>query len=216
MGRPLRVIQNIYPYHLVCRTNNRSFRFNQRHVTRIFFQALKETHEKYSLLIHHVVLMSNHYHIIATATEENLHRAMQYLNSRIAVRYNKLVGRSGHLWGDRYGSCIIDTDEYYLACVRYIYRNPLRAGMVIDLEEFNDSSFQFWAFGKRMDVFLVEDHLVLKWGRRKIRVGEYFQTLVLSEWEMFPDDQVKKGLRRMFFGSADFMQYMYNTYCCSA
>lgn len=95
MGRPLRVIQNIYPYHLICRTNNRTFRFNQRQITRIFFRALTETIEKYNLLVHHVVLMSNHYHIMATATEENLHRAMQYLNSRVAVRYNKLVRRSG-------------------------------------------------------------------------------------------------------------------------
>jgi len=45
MGRPLRVIQKIYPYHLVCRTNNRSFRFDRREVTRIFFKALKETHK---------------------------------------------------------------------------------------------------------------------------------------------------------------------------
>ena len=214
MGRPLRVIQNIYPYHLVCRTNNRSFRFNQRQVIRIFFQALKETHEKYNFLIHHVVLMSNHYHIIATATEENLHRAMQYLNSRIAVLYNKHVGRSGHLWGDRYGSCIIETDEYYLACVRYIYRNPKRAGMVDDLEEFTDSSFQFWAFGKKMDVFLVEDHLVLRWGKKKKRISEYFRTLVLFDEIWISDMEVKKGLRRMFFGSADFIQRMHNTHCC--
>ena len=214
MGRPLRVIQNVYPYHLVCRTNNRSFRFNQRQVTRIVFNALKETHEKYNLLIHHVVLMSNHYHIIATATEENLNRAMQYLNSRIAVRYNKLLGRSGHLWGDRYGSCIIDTDEYYLACVRYIYRNPFRAGIVSNLEEFPDSSFQYWAFGKKMDVFLEKDHLVLIWGKRKKRIGQYLRDLVLSEESTFTDDQVKKGLRRMFFGSADFLKHMYEIHCC--
>jgi putative transposase len=158
--------------------------------------------------------MSNHYHIIATATEENLHRAMQYLNSRIAVRYNKHVGRSGHLWGDRYGSCIIDTDEYYLACVRYIYRNPRRAGIAKDLDEFSDSSFQFWAFGKKMDVFLTNDHLVLRWGKTKKRVREYFKILILDEGAGFSDEQVKKGLRRMFFGSADFMQHMYNTHCC--
>ncbi|MDF1537079.1 MAG: transposase [bacterium] len=216
MGRPLRVIQNIYPYHLTCRTNNRTFRFNQRQVTRIFFQALKETHEKYSFLIHHVVLMSDHYHIIATTTEENLHRAMQYLNSRIAVRYNKMVGRSGHLWGGRYGSCIIDTDEYYMACVRYIYRNPKRAGMVDDLEEFSYSSFQFWAFGNKLDVLLVDDHLAMRWGKGKRRSREFFKILVLDEGFGFTDDNVKKGLRRMFFGSADFKQQMYDTYCCPA
>ena len=148
--------------------------------------------------------MSNHYHIIATATEENLHRAMQYLNSRVAVRLNKATGRSGHLWADRYGSCIIDTDEYYLACVRYIYRNPKRAGMVQDLEEFPYSSFQFWAFGKKIDVFLADDHLVMRWGKGKRRAREYFKILVLDEGAGFTDEEVKKGLRRMFFGSADF------------
>ena len=212
MGRPRRVIQNVLPYHLVCRTNNRSFRFHQRPVIRIVFAALKETHEKYGLLVHHVVLMSNHYHIIATATEENIHRAMQYLNSRIAVRYNKHVRRSGHLWGDRYRSCIIDTDEYYLSCVRYIYRNPIRARMVNRLEEFTDSSFSFWAFGKKMDVGLVEDHLVMRWGKRKHQVQEFFRVLVLDEEMGLSDEEVKKGLRRMFFGSADFMQRMHETY----
>jgi putative transposase len=214
MGRPLRVIQNIYPYHLVCRTNNRTFRFNKRETTRIFFRALTQGAEKYKVLVHHVILLNNHYHVIATATEKNIHRFMQYLNSRVAYRYNRTVGRTGHLWGGRYGSCIIDTDEYYLACVRYIYRNPIRAGMVEDLEEFSDSSFQFWAFGKKMDVFLADDHLIMRWGKSKKRIREYFKILVLDEGASFTDEQVKKGLRRMFFGSKDFQQHMYETHCC--
>ena len=214
MGRPLRIIQTELPYHLVCRTNNQTFRFDKRHTTRIVFNTLRETHEKYNILIHHVVLMANHYHIIATATEENLHRAMQYFNSRVAVRFNKHTGRSGHLWGDRYGSCIINTDEYYLACVRYIYRNPKRAGIINDLEEFSDSSFNFWAFGKKMDVILVEDHLVLIWGKNKKKIRKNFQLLVLSEGIWISDREVRKGLRRRFFGSADFIQRMHDNYCC--
>lgn len=215
MGRPLRIIQTLYPYHLVCRTNNRSFRFDQRHITRIFFKALTETIEKYNILVHHVVLMANHYHIIATATEENLSAAMQYLNSRIAIRFNKHTGRSGHLWGDRYKSCIIDNDDYYLACVRYVYRNPKRAGIVTDIKEYSDSSFNYWAFGKKMDVVLVEDHLVLSWAKSKRRVREYFRILVLDDATWISDAEVKKGLRRMFFGSADFVQRMHDTYCCT-
>ena len=100
-----------------------------------------------------------------------------------------------------------------MACVRYIYRNPKRAGIVTDLEEYSDSSFNFWAFGKKMDVFLVEDHLVMRWGKSKRKVKEYFQLLVLSEGIWISDQEVKKGLRRMFFGSADFMQRMHETHC---
>ncbi len=51
----------------------------KRQVIRIFFKALTETIEKYNILVHHVVLMSNHYHIIATATDKNLDRAMSRL-----------------------------------------------------------------------------------------------------------------------------------------
>ena len=143
--------------------------------------------------------MSNHYHIIATATEDNLHRAMQYFNSRVAVRYNKLVGRSGHLWGDRYGSCIIDTDEHYLATVRYVYQNPLRAGIVDDLEEYNDSTFQYYAFGKKVGVVLVDDHLVLRLNGNKRKVGEYFRGLVFNEEIWISDREVKKGLRMSLY-----------------
>jgi len=139
---------------------------------------------------------------------------MQYFNSRVAVRYNRTVGRTGHLWGDRYGSCIIDTDEHYTACVRYVYRNPKRAEIVDNLEEFEDSSFQYYAFGRKIEVFLTDDHLVMRYGRKKKDLHRNFQILVLSEGTLFTDEQVKKGLRRMFFGSADFMQRMYDTHCC--
>lgn len=72
----LRNIQTELPYHQVCRSDNRTFRFNQRRITRIFIRAIKEIYEKYSLVIRHMVLKSSHYHIFATATKENLHKAM--------------------------------------------------------------------------------------------------------------------------------------------
>jgi putative transposase len=182
-------------------------------VTRIFFKALKETIEKYGLLVHHVVLMSNHYHIIATTTEENLHRAMQYLNSRVAVRYNRTVGRTGHLWGDRYGSCIIDTDEYYVACVRYVYTNPTRAGVVKELQEHPDSSFQYYAFGRKIDVVLTDDHLVMRYGRTRRELNRNFELLVLGdEWPTMPDEEIQKGLRKPFFGSSGFIEQMYKAF----
>jgi len=160
MGRPLRVIQNIYPYHLVCRTNHAD-------------GVIKPLpHRRYC------------------------HRGKP---------------PQGHVppWRD-----IIETDDHYLATVRYVYQNPVRAGMVDDLEEFTDSTFQYYAFGKKVDVVLVDDHLVLRLNGNKRKIGEYFRILVLSEEIWISDWEVKKGLRRMFFGSADFIQRMHDTYCC--
>ena len=82
--------------------------------------------------------------------------------------------------------------------------------MVEDASQFPDPSFSFWAFGKKMNVKLVGDHLVLLWGKKH---QEYVRILVQEEGEGFPDEQVKKGLRKMFFGSKDFVQRMYETHC---
>lgn len=212
MARKPRILQTEYPYHLVCRTNNQTFRFMKKKFTRIFFNVLSETIEKYGLLVHHVVLMSNHYHIVATATDNNLHRAMQYLNSRVAVRFNNVAGKSGHLWGDRYKSCIIDTDEHYMACVRYVYRNPSRAGIVERPEDFVNSSFNFWAFGHKVELALSEDHLVILWGKDSNRVRQYFRVLVSESGVRISDKEVKKSLKGLFFGSADFVQRMRETH----
>ena len=98
---------------------------------------------------------------------------------------------------DRYRSCIINTDEYYLACVRYVYRNPLRANMVEDLEEFENSSFNFWAFGKKVDLVLADDHLVPLWDDGKDRLHRYFRILVLDEGIGIPSEKVARvGLRK--------------------
>jgi putative transposase len=101
------------------------------------FKALTQGAEKYKVLVHHVILLSNTT-TLSLPPPKRIFTGSCPANG--GIRYNKLTGRSGHLWGDRYRSCIIDTDEYYLACVRYIYRNPKRAGMVKDLEEFADST----------------------------------------------------------------------------
>ena len=98
--------------------------------------------------------------------------------------------------------------------IRYVYQNPLRAGIVNDLEEFEDSTFQYYAFGKKVGVVLVDDHLVLRLNGNKRKVGEYFRVLVLNEEIWISDRDLKKGLRRRFFGSADFIQHMYDTHCC--
>jgi len=137
---------------------------------------------------------------------------MQYLNSRVAIRFNKAAGRSGHLWGDRYKSCIIETDEHYLVCVRYVYRNPLRAGIVEDLKEYAESSFNFWAFGRKVDLVLSDDHLVVLWGKNPKRMRHYYQILISDSEVRIPDKEMKKCLRGLFFGSADFIQRMHESY----
>lgn len=159
MGRPKRIIQTEYPYHISTRTNNRSFRFNKKKIIKIFAQVFDNAVKKYNVKIFHFVLMANHYHIILKIEEENLDRFFQYVNSRIAMKFNKITQRSGHLWGDRYKSTIVSTDEHYLRCIRYIYMNPVRAGIVKSPYNWENSTIHFHAFGKKVDVRVKEDEI---------------------------------------------------------
>lgn len=61
--------------------------------------------------------------------------------------YNKRNGRSGHLWRHRYRSKIITDDMYALACLRYIDKNPVAAGLVNDPAKWPWSGFSFYAYG---------------------------------------------------------------------
>src|SRR5205807_6801276 len=43
---------------------------------------------------------------------------------------NKLHGRTGALYEGRFKSSLVETSRYFLACMRYIEMNPVRAGIV--------------------------------------------------------------------------------------
>ena len=55
-----------------------------------------------------------------------------------AVTFNRRHRRNGHLFQNRYKSIICEEDPYFLALVRYIHLNPLRAGLVRNLSELKE------------------------------------------------------------------------------
>ncbi|MFV1957371.1 MAG: hypothetical protein ACC640_06300, partial [bacterium] len=48
----------------------------------------------------------------------------------------------------------------------------------------SDTMVLFYAFGKRIDVFLADDHLVMRYGKTRKELNRNFQILVLDEGEM--------------------------------
>ena len=54
--------------------------------------------------------------------------------------FNRKYSRVGHLFQDRFKSESIDTDAYLLMALRYIHRNPVKAGLCARAEEYRRSS----------------------------------------------------------------------------
>ena len=79
-------------------------------------------------------LMSNHFHLLLMPTTVTLAETMRRLLTSYAVYFNRKYHRSGHLFQNRYKSSVCEEEPYFIELIRYIHLNPLRAGMVGDLE----------------------------------------------------------------------------------
>jgi putative transposase len=76
-------------------------------------------------------LMPNHFHLVLWPREDgDLSAFMQWLTTTHARRYHSAHGSSGHLWQGRFKAFAIQDDGHLLTVLRYVERNPLRAGMV--------------------------------------------------------------------------------------
>ena len=61
---------------------------------------------------------------------------------------NRTYQRSGTLWEGRFWSCLTHSEDYVLACYRYIELNPVRAGMVMKPQDYRWSSYHANGLGK--------------------------------------------------------------------
>ncbi len=80
-------------------------------------------------------LMSNHYHVLIQVDQKPLSKFMAPLLGGYASYYNRRHSRSGYVFQNRYQSILCDAENYLVELVRYIHLNPLRAGMVANLQE---------------------------------------------------------------------------------
>jgi REP element-mobilizing transposase RayT len=96
----------------------------------VFIELLKECSELWNVNISAFCLMPNHYHLLIQTQDANLSRCMRHLNGVYTQRYNRSHHCDGQLFRGRYKSILVDEDSYLLQLVRYIHRNPLRAGLI--------------------------------------------------------------------------------------
>lgn len=79
-------------------------------------------------------LMGNHAHFLLRSGPSGLPELMRRLLTGYAVRFNRRHKRHGQLFQNRYKSILCQEDAYLKELVRYIHLNPVRAGLMADLE----------------------------------------------------------------------------------
>jgi putative transposase len=131
-----------------------------------FLLCVREIFPKHGVAIHALVLMTNHVHFLVTPSRpDSLPKAMKELGCRYVRYFNHNHHRTGTLWEGRYRSTFVDTERYFLTCMRYIEQNPDRAGMVNRPEDYPWSSYRANALGGDAGVVLTPHQVYLDLGR---------------------------------------------------
>ncbi|MCA0200816.1 MAG: transposase [Proteobacteria bacterium] len=150
--------------HVIQRGNNKGRIFETAKDSGQFLAWLTEVAETYGLSVHAYVLMTNHFHLLATLeSKDSLARTMQSLGIRYTRYFNTVNERSGTLYEGRYRACVIDRDDYFLGCSRYIEMNPVRAGMAASPDVYRWSSYKANAAG-REDALVTRHDIYLRLG----------------------------------------------------
>jgi REP element-mobilizing transposase RayT len=110
---------------------------------RMFLALLAEVVGRYAWSMHALCLMGTHYHLVVDSTRALLSRGMQRLNGVYARRFNDTYDRSGHLWGDRFVSRVIEDERYLRRACHYVVANPVRAGLCADPTEWRWSGSRY-------------------------------------------------------------------------
>ena len=146
------------------RGNNRMLIFRVPADYRIFLTALHEAARRYLIALHGYALMPNHYHLVLTPPHQTaLARAMQSIGRRYGRYFNEEYGRTGTLFEGRYRSVAIESEVYWVTCMRYVEMNPVRAGLTDRPGRYTWSSFRANGFG-RADRLLTPHPLYLALG----------------------------------------------------
>jgi putative transposase len=128
-------------YHVYNRGNNRENIFFERKNYLYFLKKVLEAFKDKMDLIAYC-LMPNHYHLVVrNFIDGELEKAMQKISTGYTRAVNKAYSRTGHLFTGRYKNKLIPGDEYLVHLCRYVHLNPVRAGLVNKLEEWEFSSY---------------------------------------------------------------------------
>lgn len=145
-------------YHIMLRGINRQDLFHDNEDMGKLIGVLEACAELGKAQIHAYCLMANHVHIMAQTGSapdaETLAQVMKRIGIRYAQYYNYKYRRVGALFQDRFKSEEIETNEYFLTVLRYIHRNPVKAGIVKLPFEYSWSSYDDYI---RRDGFVYTD-----------------------------------------------------------
>ena len=212
MARPLRIQYPNAWYHVMNRGRRSENIFSDKKDYLMFINVIKESVELWNVRVAAYCLMPNHYHILIQTPDENLSRCMRHINGVYTQRYNRLYDCDGQMFRGRYQSILIDADSYLLQLVRYIHRNPLKAGLSENLNSYTWSSHKGYLSDAKQWNWLYKNFILSQFSRDKTESRKrYKQFVSLGNKKEIEGAFTRKKLPP-FLGSDQFVSWVKETF----
>ncbi len=130
-------------YHLIARGVNSCAIVGDDRDRLRWLALLAEVVRRWRWDVYAFCLMNTHYHVVARTTRVHLSAGMHRLNGVHAERFNEKRRRTGHLFGDRFASWLIEDEEHLAAACAYVMANPVRAGLCANVGDWPWAATRF-------------------------------------------------------------------------
>ena len=115
-------------YHVFAHGTGKQIIFEDEDDRHLLHALLNKNFRLNSIDVHAWCFMDNHIHLLLRGEIESVSKSLKSVLESYAMSFNKKYGRSGHLFQEAFKSEPINNDSHYLATLRYIHQNPLKAG----------------------------------------------------------------------------------------
>jgi putative transposase len=136
----VRIVVPGCPHHLVHRGNRKANVFRDDSDRLVYLRLMRDACKEHRTFIWGYTLMDNHVHHVAVPEhEESLGKTIQAAHGEYSKYFNIKYGLVGHAWQARFKSSPMEWAHCRNA-MRYVERNPVRAGLVERAEDYLWSS----------------------------------------------------------------------------
>ena len=147
MPRIGRTYQQAVCYHVMNRGINRQMVFQDEADHAAFKDLVKVYQARTGAKVYHWALMGNHYHMVVEVAHAKLREWAGGFQQKYAWYHHQRYGTSGTFWQDRFKSKPVEIGGYLVSVGRYVERNPVRAGMVVEAWGYRWSSALHYVTG---------------------------------------------------------------------
>ena len=143
MPRTKLIINPDYYYFATARCSNREwFGLPMEDTWSLMSDYLFLLHHGFRFEIQAFVLLGNHIHMIVKAPKGNLSDGMAYFMRETSKAIGRARGRINQIWGGPFHKSAITSTAHFRAVRRYLYRNPVEAGIVERIEQYEFSTLR--------------------------------------------------------------------------